>query len=261
MANGYGNMVPFLSNQGGGNWNNQGGGGNWGNQQQQGIHQGFIGNQSSQVYSPAFNVPGYDKSQKQLQGLGFDQAKALTGQRNELLDLLNAQARGEGPSVAQGQLQAATDRNLAQAMGMAASQAGYQPSAAAARNVQNQRAQIGQELANQSGQLRAQEMLSARQQLGDALMQAEQNAQAYAGMGLNQQQAQAAAQMDLQKMLSGNYYKQQEIGAQMSAIQAQREAADKSLWSSIFSDRNLKTNIEDDVDEDIADFLDSLGGL
>lgn len=159
------------------------------------------------------------------------QAEFRQGQAN-LAAALAAQARGEGPSLAQGQLKQATDRNLAQALAMQASQRGP-GSATALRQIANQRAAIGQQAASDSAQLRLAEQLQAQQQLsgvlqgargqdlglasdqaalestaGQANLQAaltqrqmnDQAVQQYLNLGFNLAQAEQKAAMDLERL-------------------------------------------------------------
>lgn len=99
---------------------------------------------------------------------GLSSATNTGTRQKSLADMLEEQSRGGGPSVAQNQLQAATDRTGQQAAGLIASQRGLNP-ALAARQVLQQQASANQAAANQSAQLRAQEMLNARQLLGQNL--------------------------------------------------------------------------------------------
>jgi hypothetical protein len=82
--------------------------------------------------------------------------------------MMTAQAMGQGPSMAQGQLAQATNRNIAQQQAMAAGgRGGASPLAAmqAARNV----SAMGQQAAGDSALLRQREMMDARGMLGQAL--------------------------------------------------------------------------------------------
>jgi hypothetical protein len=92
---------------------------------------------------------------------------AAQGQ-DALAKALMAQARGEGPSLAQGQLQQATQQMQAQAAGAMVSQRGLNPALATRLIAQNQAA-MSQQAAGQSAQLRLQEQLGAQGQLAQAL--------------------------------------------------------------------------------------------
>lgn len=85
--------------------------------------------------------------------------------QGQLAQQLQAQMRGEGPSLAQSQLSNATNQNIQQASGMAASQKGISP-ALAARMAAQSATYSGQQAANQSAGIKAQEQMGAQQQLG-----------------------------------------------------------------------------------------------
>lgn len=116
-----------------------------------------------------------------------DLARGQAGNQGELTNMLMAQARGQGPSIAQMQLQQATDRNMQQAASLMASQRGSNP--AAMRQIANQRAMIGQQMAGDSAMLRLQEQMQARAQLGSTI-------QNYVKMGMTWDEATRQAQID-----------------------------------------------------------------
>jgi hypothetical protein len=105
----------------------------------------------------------------------YSEASRVAGQQNQLAETLRGQVAGQGPSLAQLQLQNATDRNTQQAAGMIASQRGLNP-ALAARQILTQQADINQQAANQSAQQRMQEQFGAEAQLGGLLGQQRQQA-------------------------------------------------------------------------------------
>lgn len=115
-----------------------------------------LGNRQAPTMSAAVIDPA---QQAQVRG----QQMALTGD-------LQAAARGEGPSVAQLQLNQATDRNLAGGVSMANTVRGA-GAAAALRQLGAQRGQIGQQAAADSALLRANEIAMNRQLLGQQLAQ------------------------------------------------------------------------------------------
>ena len=78
------------------------------------------------------------------------------------------QANGQGPSIAQAQLQQATDANLKQAMALGATQQGM-GAGGALRGIQQQQAGIAQQQAADSGMLRLQEQAQAQGLLGNVL--------------------------------------------------------------------------------------------
>ncbi len=97
-------------------------------------------------------------------------ARGMNQQWSQLADQLRQQAAGQGPSLAQLQLNQATQQQQAQAASAIASQRGINPAMAARLVAQNQ-AQIGQQSAGQSAQLSMAEQMGARQQLAGVLGQ------------------------------------------------------------------------------------------
>lgn len=95
----------------------------------------------------------------------YGRAGTVYDQQQALAQALLAQSQGQGPSLAQMQLQDATNRNIKQNAGLISSQKGVNP-ALAARLIANQSAQAGQSLAGQSAQARLMEQMQAQQQLG-----------------------------------------------------------------------------------------------
>lgn len=81
---------------------------------------------------------------------------------------LSQQAAGQGPSLAQQQLQAGTDRNIAQAMAMAQAQQG-QGAGLAQRQVAQQQAGMAAQTNQDAGALRLQEQMQAQNMLGQVL--------------------------------------------------------------------------------------------
>ena len=123
-----------------------------------------------------------------------DEARA---QQMALMAQLQAQAAGQGPSLAQNQLQRATDQNMQQAMSMGlSSQAQGMNPGSALRAASRARASIQGQSAMDSADLRAKEQFAAQSQLGALLggMRGQDLGQAggVAGAGLDQQ-AQAEA--------------------------------------------------------------------
>lgn len=115
---------------------------------------------------------------------GYDFATQAGQGQMSLADTLRAQAAGQGPSLAQLQLQQATDRNNAMAAGAVASQRGINP-ALAARMIGQQQANQNQLAAGQSAQTRMAEQFAAQQQLANVLAQAGQQGLGQAGAGQN----------------------------------------------------------------------------
>lgn len=88
-------------------------------------------------------------------------ANTVNANQGNLAQQLNAQSQGQGPNIANLQLQQATDQNNKQAAGAIASQRGMNP-ALAARQIQMQAAANNQQAAGQSGVLRAQQQLASQ---------------------------------------------------------------------------------------------------
>lgn len=93
-------------------------------------------------------------------------ANQWRGQQDLLAQNLQAQMRGEGPSVAQLQMQQGLNQSLGNAASMAASQRGVSP-AMAMRLAQQNQAQMAQNTVGQMGMLRAQEQMAARGELAN----------------------------------------------------------------------------------------------
>lgn len=100
---------------------------------------------------------------------------------------LKKRYQGDGPTVAQNALKAATDRNISNIAAQAASQRSNQ--ALVQREALRAQQQTGQELANQNAQLRSQEMQAAESSYGTAVQRprlAAQEAEALrVGVGRN----------------------------------------------------------------------------
>lgn len=109
-------------------------------------------------------------SANQMQAAGVNMAPQaqFRTQQYQLAQALQDQANGKGPSLAQSQLQAGTDRNIQQAMALQASQRGTN-AGQGLRQVAQQTAQANQQQAQQSADLRMQEQMQARGQLGAVL--------------------------------------------------------------------------------------------
>jgi len=157
-----------------------------------------------------FNVPGYGGRQQNL----LSQADYAAGRRSPqagvsgfrsgqqgLVGLLEAQARGQGPSAAQLQLKDAMSRNVS-------AQQALMASGGSARSASQQAGALGASLSNQAAQARVQEQLGAQQQLGAALQGARgqdmqrniANMEAQLrSRGLNDQQIRAMLELELRQ--------------------------------------------------------------
>ena len=105
------------------------------------------------------------------------------GGQQSLVDLLQARARGEGPSAAQMQLRDALGRNVSTQQALLAT-----GGPGGARQASQQASQLGGSLAGQSAQLRAQEISQAQGLLGQTLQGAR-------GLDLQRSTAQSDAEL------------------------------------------------------------------
>jgi hypothetical protein len=120
-------------------------------------------------------------------------------QRN-LAQALEAQARGEGPSLAQQQLKMGSDRALSQQLAMAAQARTPAQGALAQRLAMRQAGEQQQALAGQSAMTRLAEQGQAQQLLGQVAGAA--RGQDLQGAGLEQQAGMANQQVDLATLLA-----------------------------------------------------------
>lgn len=158
--------------------------------------------------------------------LNGDQQAQFRAQQSELANMLMAQARGQGPSLAQGQLQQATDRNMAQALAMAQA-TNPNGGGAGLRNLANQRAAIGQQAASDSALLRMQEQMAAQNMLGQVASGARGQDIGFAveQAGLQQQTGLANQQARLQQQAQNDALVKFYTSMGMSLDEANRQAA------------------------------------
>lgn len=107
----------------------------------------------------------------------------------DLVAALEAQSRGEGQSIAQGQLKMASDRALSQQLALAAQSRTPAQGALAQRLASRQAGEQQQALAGQSGLLRLQEQMQAQQLLSGVSGAARGQDLAGAGIDLSAQQS------------------------------------------------------------------------
>lgn len=112
-------------------------------------------------------VDMYGNYVSDVEAAAQNQAQARA-QQQDLAAMLAASARGEGPSVAEMQLQRTLDQNQRAAAGQIGSIRGMSP-ALAQRLITNQQAAQSQEAAGQGALLRAQEMMANRALYGNML--------------------------------------------------------------------------------------------
>jgi hypothetical protein len=134
--------------------------------------QDLLGSKNTYHVDPLnLNQFDYNEAMKKAQeaALGsINQGNAAGQNQATLNQQLMDQANGVGPSLAQLQLQQASDDNIKNQAGLIASQRGMNP-ANAARAIALSGANQGQQLANQSAQLRLQEQLQKQQLLAQGL--------------------------------------------------------------------------------------------
>lgn len=153
--------------------------------------------------------------------IGRQDEQFRQGQAN-LAATLQAQANGQGPSLAGAQLREATNRNIRQQMAVAAAQGGN-PAAAqrsAALNAIAANRQAGIDAAT----MRVQEQLAARQQLAGVLDSGRAQ-----DIGVNTSQAQLAQQMGLANMDASNNFALTQ--AQLAQANAQFNAGQGNTMS------------------------------
>ena len=205
---------------------------------------------------------------------------------------LQGQAAGTGPSVAANQLKAAQEANLAAtiaqantargaagpAMARAAMQTNAEMQGRAAQEAATARLQEQMQAAGMLGQIAGQgreQELAGVTAAADVGLQNQQLAQQfqgvqgqlaaqYAQMGLDAQQANQAADLKLKELIQNGAISQQQL--QMAALTGDRDFLGNMLnagggaiggLATLFSDENLKTNIED-AEPALRTFLDNL---
>lgn len=219
--------------------------------------------QSREIDRGAFNI-GRAEEFRQKSAREEDRARgrSLKAERDraDFISDLQKQARGEGPSLAEAQLKAATDRNLAQQLAAAQTQRGGSASARQ-RNLARSQAESGRELAQQSAQARLQEQQQAQQQLGEQISQeqqlADQLTQQYIAQGFTIEQARQQALADFEKLAT-----QQTLGIQQINLGGAQSAAKNraglfggALSAIGASDVKSKKNIKKAKSQDIDDIL------
>lgn len=185
-----------------------------------------------------------------------------------LISRLSDMGNGVGPSLAQMQLQQATNRNIQNQAGIAASNQGYNPAMAARLMGQNV-AGMNQEAAGQSGQLRLQEQMDAMNQ-EIAARQAQGQAYGMAGnLYGNQAQLGLTGGANYQGMAEdlAEKERQAKIALETGQVAANDKAVGRRLefiskigqavGAAAVSDENVKKDIHSG-DKDIQTFLDAI---
>ena len=150
------------------------------------------------------NYSGYNSAI----GQGIGSVGQAQGNQSALIQALQNQANGIGPSVAQQQFQQNNQRIAAQAAGAIAGQKGINPGLGGQLIARNQAAVQGQ-AAGQGALARTQEQLGAQSQLGTAIGQQGQMGLGLAGLGTQGQLGQ-----------NNEYINQQQIAAGQNATNA-----------------------------------------
>jgi hypothetical protein len=125
-----------------------------------------VTNLDQRVAQSRADAARYDQRQGPL--ADTTQSNQIRGQQMTLADHLAAQANGQGPSLAQMQLQRGLDQNIATQMAMAASQRGA-GGAGALRALGYQQGQARQQMAGDAATLQLNEQMQAQNQLGALL--------------------------------------------------------------------------------------------
>lgn len=149
---------------------------------------------------------------------------AMQGQSRDmqmaLMQRLQDQAQGKGPSLAQMQLQKGTDANMSAAMALGQSQRGA-GQAGMMKGIASQQANIGQGMANDAAMLRLQEQMQANQMLGSGLQGMRGQDLSYAGM--EQQGSQFnAGQANQSSQFNAGQVNSQNVARQQAAMEAER---------------------------------------
>lgn len=127
--------------------------------------------------------------------INWSGSNGVGGQQQSLYSQLMAQANGQGPSLAQMQLQQATDANMRQAMALGQTQTGI-GAGAGLRSVMDAQAGAQQQSAGQSAIVALQQQMAARQQAASLLNQ--MRTADIQQTGLTSQAAQAGQQLNQQ---------------------------------------------------------------
>lgn len=208
----------------------------------------FSGAEKAPVYGEYnFNWNGYDQA--------LQQQNEARLQQQDVAEMLRQRAMGQGPSMAQSQLEQATQQNQAQQQAMANSaRGGIAQQAAARRQAMQQGAILQQQEASQSAGLRAQEMASAQSAYAQNASTMRQGDQGAMNAELNQQNAIANEHNQIAGInagvRSGNADREQKNNNSLLATGA-------SMLGGVLSDRRAKDDISP-ADADMRKFLDDL---
>lgn len=161
------------------------------------------------------------------------------GQQQQLIGQLQNAAAGNGPSVAQTQLQLATDKNMQQSLALASS--GHGNAGLRMRQAQDARASTSQDAAAQSALIKAQEQQAAQAQLGQVL--GTTRTQDMGQQGADQSQALSASQLQLQQETAAQQAQQQLSDLQQKYI-AMGMSADQAAYQAKVDQAQFLTQSE-----------------
>ena len=195
-----------------------------------------------------------------------ERSKQAAADRRSLIESLQAQAAGEGPSLAEAQLKSASERSLAQQLAAAQSQRGGS-AAARERQLMRGQAQAGRELAQDAATARLQERESAQRQLGEQIGQeqqlADQLTQNYLSQGFNIEQARQQALADYEKLQTDQFLSAQ--GANLSGFQSSAAARGQLFGglmqggaAAFMSDKRSKKKIKKSSNKDMMKMMKSM---
>lgn len=209
------------------------------------------------MFSGDETVSGYDgpKYDWTNYNAAYGQQNDARLQQQDIAEMLRQRAAGQGPSVAQAQLEQSTQANQAQQMALANSaRGGAMQQAAARRQAIQQGAIAQQQAASQAAGLRAQEMASAQSayaQNASAIRQGDQNVmQQEASNQSSWANAQNASAQINAGIGTGNADRSSKNNSSLMAM-------GKSMLGGLLSDRRMKENVHE-ADDDMRRFLDAL---
>lgn len=214
--------------------------------------------------------PNADVFNQQLNPAQYQTAQIATGPQDQfrgrqmsLADALQAQSMGQGPSLAQSQLQQGLNQNIKNQMALAATQRGGSPGLGQRQLAQNI-AGANQQAAMQAAQTRMAEQMSAREQLGGVLQggrgqdiglaSSQADLQQQSNMANASAQNQFALQNQQNRMALEKLRADQSAGAAGLSANAYEGAAGRrqnfisgigqGATSMAASDKNLKKNVK-----------------
>lgn len=199
----------------------------------------------AEVYNPdpnAFKIKDAEKYRGEADTQyksSVERGDFVAPKQENLINSLEMQANGQGPSLATEQLKSATNRNLAQQLALA--QASRSPNGALnQRNLMKNQATAGAQLAEVGAQARMQEQQNARNllanQLNNQQASADQLTQHYLAQGFSIAQAQQQALADLEKLKAGQTIAANQANAGIDASNAQLNfAGAQNLFKTISS--------------------------